>query len=869
MKNIQVCLDKKQYSTKPPATDAAQISPRLARQVETLNTNSDIKEFAFAVAEKGQTFCPTTFADNSRKADSFKQMQFSGLDFDGGISFSEVKSRADKYGLPILFAYDTFSSKEHNKFRVLFLNDTPITDIKAAKITQNALVTIFPEADKCSKDVAHMYYGGNELLHFDESIPTINIESLTRNMSYYLKEKYGNTNYKRKISEFAKANNIRLNEKKLLDISIINPTEDVGTSSYDSNNKISPSSILLPIIVNGEILLNYQINIDKKECTNPSSVVQKVPINHNSYRSSMLNDIRKCCKLFREFENGDKRLAHEELYGVALNLIQIETGSNFFQEILGTYSDYDEQNRWDYYLRYFKQNNYKPQNCNGFCPYKNQCNHSTNILSTANPKRHLMNRIVNYTEEYYPIKEVEEDVYKKIKAAVNSEDNNWHIIKAQTAIGKTEAFLRIMKKSSKKFLVAVPTNILKNDIYERARSMGINVIMSPSLDEIKDEIPDYIWNYIVTLRKSGRHKFVTPYIYEELKSCKIPCLIKYLEDLEKFENSACNAIVTHKRFLGLNEETLSKYDEIIIDEDIIFKAGLPNQGSITVSELKEIKRECSNDRLTKKIRTALKRAYKENETLFTLKSVKCKINSEDDGISTAIDIPSFCLAQHFYFCKSTTENGLKEDTFIFLKPIKFTNRKHIMVSATVDKTICEYYFGADKVKFCECKKAKYKGTLNQYHDKSMSRACIAGNLGIIERIRAWTGNENLITFMKYSSGELHFGNTEGYNQWKGKNIDVIGTPYHAEFLYKLFAYSIGLEFEIDAKVNPNYIATYNGYRFRFTTYEDEVLRNIQFWMLESELEQAVGRARLLREDCTVNLFSTFPLKQAVMGGAGY
>ena len=35
-------------------------------------------------------------------------------------------------------------------------------------------------------------------------------------------------------------------------------------------------------------------------------------------------------------------------------------------------------------------------------------------------------------------------------------------------------------------------------------------------------------------------------------------------------------------------------------------------------------------------------------------------------------------------------------------------------------------------------------------------------------------------------------------------------------------------------------------------------------MIESELEQAVGRARLLRNGNTVNLFSNFPLRQAVM-----
>ena len=53
------------------------------------------------------------------------------------------------------------------------------------------------------------------------------------------------------------------------------------------------------------------------------------------------------------------------------------------------------------------------------------------------------------------------------------------------------------------------------------------------------------------------------------------------------------------------------------------------------------------------------------------------------------------------------------------------------------------------------------------------------------------------------------------------------------------------------------------------TYADATLRAIQFYMIESELEQAVGRARLLRCDCTVNLFSDFPLKQAELKESKY
>ena len=74
---------------------------------------------------------------------------------------------------------------------------------------------------------------------------------------------------------------------------------------------------------------------------------------------------------------------------------------------------------------------------------------------------------------------------------------------------------------------------------------------------------------------------------------------------------------------------------------------------------------------------------------------------------------------------------------------------------------------------------------------------------------------------------------------------------------------MGIDFNEDEKMTSQDII-YNGYAFKFTTFQNEDLRAVHFWMLESELEQAVGRARLLRNECTVHLFSNFPLSQSEM-----
>ncbi len=336
--------------------------------------------------------------------------------------------------------------------------------------------------------------------------------------------------------------------------------------------------------------------------------------------------------------------------------------------------------------------------------------------------------------------------------------------------------------------------------------------------------------------------------------------------MTKFYTSDCHVFTTHSRLLTLDYWALKKYDAIIIDEDIILNCMMPNQIEIPISKLKKILDEIDfNSKLAKKIIAAV--AAIKTKSWFTLSNIV--YDSTYDGISIPIDIPSFCHAEKIYFKKKSDENNLfdihnHEDSIVFFKPLRLNNKvKYIMLSATANQKICNYYFGASRVNFYNCKRAKYIGILNQYNKNTMSRSDIDKNQGIIDKIKKFTGFVDTITFKKYSKGNCHYGKTTGIDTLKGKNIDVIGTPHQPIWIYKLFAYTMGSKFDENAKMNYQ-VARHNEFGFWFMTFDNdnELLRNIQFWMIESELEQAVGRARLLTEACTVNVFSNFPLKQA-------
>lgn len=836
----------------------------------------NIRSFVELVGSKGCTFCPATFQDGIKSRETFEQTQLFVLYFDSfsslgnsELTFEKVKARAGQYELPVFFAYDVFSTGHRSRFCVSFLNDTTFRTLKEAEAIQKALMMIFPESDKRC-DVLTLHRGGNKVLYFDDAVPEINVDLLFMNMSLYLKDRYGDTNYKRKIVEFSRQTGIRLNRNKLLDISPAEcKTEDINRNIDDKN---SPN----PIIVynrSGEKLsdMNYHINFEdsKTDHTDEMISVKKTSSIHRSYRSDLLKSLSSNCNLYQEFLSGKKKLSQRELFGLATNLVQSESGKKKFQSILRSKSYYNDAEKkydnWDFYFYYIK--NREPSPCTSFCPYHDTCPHGKNILSTTKPKYHQVERIANVGEFLYRLDEAWEDFRQKFECAVISDKQCWHIIKCQTAIGKTQAVLELLRDTHQRILIAVPTNKLKREVYERAGKMGIPMAVSPSLHELDDELPGIVWDEIQALYDAGKSPMsrVNKAIAEDDPECA-GVFKKYKRELAEFDRFDGHAITTHRHLTNMD---VSKYDLVIIDEDIVYSTVIPNRETVSIRDLKKLKKKLTaRDPLAVKIRKILKQI--KTSEFFNLDETKYRRSYA--GIKMPVNIPALCSAECFCYRKKTDQdNDTTENCISFIRDVKFQeNKKYIMLSATADQDICEYYFGEDLVEFYACKEAAFTGVLNQYADKTMSRSFMDENPDIISMIKQWTGFKHTISFKKFDScgtDGLHFGNCAGSDTLKNKNIDVIGTPHQPEWIYKLFAFSLG--YDVEAQIKPNAIVIHNGYRFRFTTFEDETLRAIQFYMIESELEQAVGRARLLRCCCTVNLFSNFPLKQAVLKESEY
>ena len=261
-----------------------------------------------------------------------------------------------------------------------------------------------------------------------------------------------------------------------------------------------------------------------------------------------------------------------------------------------------------------------------------------------------------------------------------------------------------------RFLIAAPTNLLKNEIYLKAKKMGVNVRKTPSLEEIKDDIPRKVWKRIQRYYAAGQYGFVHPYIAETLKKEDIPCLREYMKEREEIKKFDGCIITTHRYLLNMDEKRLQEYDAIIIDEDILFKSVISNQGEVTLSMLEKLLKEPLDIRILEKIKKLLKLA--KTKTCIELDSFEWE-NDNEDNRKISFDLPAFCLAEKFYIRrKSEKEKNLKEDTAAFLKPATFfEDVKYIVVSATANEDVYRKYFGADRVDFYECEKARYEGVL--------------------------------------------------------------------------------------------------------------------------------------------------------------
>lgn len=199
---------------------------------------------------------------------------------------------------------------------------------------------------------------------------------------------------------------------------------------------------------------------------------------------------------------------------------------------------------------------------------------------------------------------------------------------------------------------------------------------------------------------------------------------------------------------------------------------------------------------------------------------------------------------------------------------KLPDKKCIILSATANEKMYRLLFPDREIKFIDIGNIETEGELI-IHYTGFSRNKLSKEFDkCIDKIKQETkGISNVITFAKFENkfrkagfnSIAHFGACSGLDSYKGEDLIVAGTPHIDERVYILLASIMEENFKGNHVIKYSNVIR-NGYEFYFNTFESsELLQEIQFYFIESELVQAVGRARILRNDAKVHLFANYPI----------
>lgn len=852
---VQMGLDNVSYRSKPQ--NGYEIDKIKQRAMKNW-CEIDIEQAADWIGNGGHAFLQGKLIGGKR-AENCEGMQVFGLDFDNGICFEDIQQRCKRLQIPISFAYHTYNSSEvQERFRIVLICDIYVNDIYIVKIIRAMLEKIFPECDKSCKNLDRVFLGGKELIYVDGNAHIALVQLL--HSFYVWIDKEGN--YKRKLLSFCTKNRILM----------INNRAVMGTvnllDNLDKNDEFWDSAIIHKIGNTQEssfFIVESKKEMHQRNIRIPKKV-KKVDVSGESG-----------CRLLDKFLQGD-RLEHNQRFAILTNMLWIKGGKQKFVDTLEQYYENETAQKWQADIKYMFQ--YKPMRCaDSFCPYYGICNQYGTILETISTNRKVVKL---YDEIYYPLEEGVVCVSDALEQAYRTYGSGIHLIKAQTAIGKTTQYINLIKKhiEERKFLIALPTNILKQQVNADLLKAGIDkddVFVTASMGEeplLYEEAELIQGNHEQGLHNEKMK--ILKEVYEEIKDdpfqkIKLEACERILKGLDELKNQRI-IVTTHAYLMQMSEEFLSEYT-IIVDEDILQLQVFNQFYSVSENCLNRIIEQGvpGYSEIARKMLDAKENEYKKIELSCELPELEWEQMEQLEACtSDNINDMQYAGASVKMRLQSSGERVIK-----YFCPAVFYPLKYIVLSATLNVDIYRKYFaGKLHVYSYKEKKVAYKGQLVQYTYHSLGRRDLSKKMQVFDFARMISHNPKLeiITFKEgrvisgvrdMNSKNLHFGNTTGINALAGRDMAIVGTPYKVEETYKLIACYLGADVnnEIDDKPRPRRVE-YKNYSFYITSYSDKLLRTVQLYALESELEQCVGRARLLRKNCNVYVFSAFPCEQA-------
>ena len=849
MMKIEVTVSPEGTSVKPVNDDEKRKNLNTLRRSDP--EEKTLEDFFCEVAICGQSFNPAIFKNGWIIQENFISAQAIVLDIDSKISPHDAKKRLREYHLPLPnLIYRTFSDptrkgtkkqwkqKVVKKFRMIFIMTEKIYDLSEYQnLVKNKMQKLFPEADPVS--ATQNFFGGieilinqfNQFLHPLELIMAVDLYNAKHINTPQGKAKaFEKEKYKTPPNKF---------HEVYFSLGTDNESDFVSKTTND-------------------------YNISKESVKNETKPI----------RGFDWNEARSEFKLLDDFLSCSQDIGHIQLLGLYSGMVRIEGGPKKWKAAI-LENHRIQENKTAIHI-WFQ---------NSFEAGKNPWELEISSYASEDPASLKYERLTDIhfkkgmeakkLHEHHEIslQQAEMEMDSFLKQAIETPGNGKFILKAITGIGKTEKLLSLNLDGC---IIAAPTHELKEEIAKRFINKGISVIVTPKIPTL----PEAIQQEYDKLQAIGDYEGAASYLKEcssslhavnsfpkrEISKFK-KIMESYFKELDACLNSDQLVITTHKRVLF---SKFPNHHTIFFDED-------PTQyiletNSFTTKDLRIIQDEL-NDIDQRAVQQLLDYANSDdsfnkinrgNPIALTDKVIFRKSINNYRGLIKGALLPSFKCDFWMVIPDRNDNVGDKEIHYI-QKHELYPDKKLIILSATTNETFCKALYG--EIIWKDLSSVKHTGSRIQYSNLSLSRSTLANrnNASNLNVITNFIDNKPVITYIKHrnlfpdSNTKIHFGNCSGYDEFKGEDIFVIGTPHFPPFIYQLVAAELNIEFNHPDIEMDEYIVCHNGFQFKIMTFPHKGLRSIQFHFIESELLQACGRNRTLREDATTYLFSNYPL----------
>lgn len=807
-------MDERRMSSKPDESYKSSITRHL-----TQKRCLSIPEFARYITQPyGYTWSGGMF-HGTRSNATWESQQVFALDFDKGtLSVEEVIETISQFGFKPQLYYTTFSDVAlMRKFRVVFFLSSSITEIRLHKMVYTSLMSLFPDVDKSCKDSSRYFYGGKEytLVHTEPIITSQFLDALS--------------------IQLYTTDSCKFRRLPLTAGYYKNPVEKRTFQYY------------------------YYYNVRFQTDSNTS---HPLPTTVPGPVSLGISKARKQVKILDEFLKGTW-LYHMQLFGLATNLVRIRGGCQLMKK---TMERYNKEGKTKYtpnnfnILPYVKKINYPMIPVYRFSSYPEDID-LYDIISATRNIRGLI--------EYKPVprmslKEAERLLDETFcNVMEKGETGKMYLISMPTALGKTN------KLFGTHATIALPTNALKNEIAERFNCTihpGFNYTTTPDTVKFESQELNLKQEYYYTIGLPSKSMRLLYHIIRDEHSGEysdddVMLAHSYLTSLQECINSKNTVVTTHRRALF----TEFRNDTLIFDEDPL--SSLLEIKKLKISDLFLLNQTVNDPELAHLIDFLNKATPLQIEATPTF---NIKIDHLIEKLSHAeIESNVFEFFDSSFFMRDSSISPHKRDKkldtihYIVRKNLP-ADKKVVIMSATIPIPIYRLLFG-DRVVVHEIKNIEQQGRIVQYTRHSCSRSGLKKYGKLISKT---VGNKPAITFKGMRNlfnnpvEGIWFGNCSGYDGLKGQDLAIVGTPHRNPLQYLLLAKVCGIDFNTTDTTMTYQKVEYNGYRFNMKCYDNEALRSIQLSLIESDLIQAVGRARTLRTNATVEVYSSFPLSIA-------